>query len=415
MANIQRSAIDSVKLTSSERITLLRGMLNVRTFIEQARPLLYSKFGGVDDKNAPENVHDFVIKSLGMQSTELAFRMLSPFFKPPKELIIMVKGRLVCPFGTAAGLDKNGEAIGSLSHVFGFQEPGTVIIPERKGNDKPRVAVDLHTGTMFNAQGFPSKGLEHFIDKITKYRLRRGDGVIYVSICGLPISTENVINTAMKQMETLLIRLVPYVDGFVWNPYSPNTEALKLLRTPSVFFDTAQIMTGCALHKLRLVKIGPYEPEDKDMALRLVRKFMDGGGHGVVTPNTYLVRKDMLPAYVREDWGYGSAGTSGPILKGYRMRSVTDVRQEFPESIIIANGDISDWREAYNTFMAGATMLGGYKPYTLNGLGLLREMQRDVAKLIRSGGFRDLAELQAYAKTVKVQNRYLWKGNPNEI
>jgi len=33
--------------------------------------------------------------------------------------------------------------------------------------------------------------------------------------------------------------------------------------------------------KLRLVKIGPYEAEEKEQALKLVTAFIAAGGHGV--------------------------------------------------------------------------------------------------------------------------------------
>jgi dihydroorotate dehydrogenase len=43
-------------------------------------------------------------------------------------------------------------------------------------------------------------------------------------------------------MEVLISRLRPYVQGFVWNPSSPNTPALKNLRTKELFKEHAELI-----------------------------------------------------------------------------------------------------------------------------------------------------------------------------
>lgn len=380
-----------VKLSLSDRMDLLRGLFDPNYFKEHVRPKLYKKCD-----NDAEKVHEGTLDILN--KNQWALELISPFFQPPKELMVSLNGKKIAPFGTAAGLDKNGDILTPLSHLLRYrpQEPGTVVVNFRKGNDQPRVAADDKLEDAWNAQGFPSKGLSYFLDKIRDFREARGDKpVVYVSICGLPISEERALEVAMQEMEQLLTTLNPYVNGFVWNPASPNTAALTRLRTPQIFRENAELMRRYAPNKLLLVKIGPYTEETKNQVFSLIDGFMEGGGHGVVGVNTVMFPKEQIPV---SNWGYPSGGRSGRFLLAYRMRAVRDMHEAFPNAVIVATGGIYDGDDAYETFKAGATMLEGYTPYTFYGLGLLPRMERRVAQRLRQDGYQSLEQLQLEAR-----------------
>ena len=368
----------------TEKILMLRGMFSPEVFRNVVRPMLYARVN-----NDPELVHELTMRL--MSENESSLKMLSVLFAHRQELAVKVNGKEIIPFGTAAGLDKNGDAMKSLSNFFGFLEPGTVIVNPRDGNKMPRVAFDNDALDVYNAQGFPSKGLEYFKQKIIAYRAAKCKAPLYVSICGLPISEENAVGVAMEELATLLKGLNQYVDGFVWNCFSPNTAALRELRTPGIFEQSAALMKQCAPDKLRLMKLGPYEESEKEASMALVGKFIDGGGHGVVTTNTKMVAREQVPA---KDWGYQSAGRSGKFLKPYRLRSVRDIRSRFPDSVIVATGGIYDGDDAYETFKAGANALEGYTPYGFYGIGLLRKIEGGVSARLKKDGYKSLAELQ---------------------
>jgi len=214
--------------------------------------------------------------------------------------------------------------------------------------------------------------------------------LIYASVCGLPL-TDN-LDDAFSEMETLLDRLNPYVEGFVWNPFSPNTAALSKLRTPEMFRKNAELVSQSIGGKLKLVKIGPYDDteEAKRNMLLLIEDWMTGGGDGVVTTNTYMVPKDQVPS---KDWGYPSAGRSGRSLDSYRSRSVLDIREAFPDAVIIATGGIFDGDTAYQT-LRYADAVEGYTPYTFYGLGLLPRIADRVSERLQREGFKNLEEMQ---------------------
>lgn len=379
-------------LNPTDRLKLLRGAVNPTFFNKVTRPNLYHICGG-----DAERVHELVLHTMreqGVVSRYMAHALSPVFFSPPENLSIRIKGieQKIVPFGTAAGMDKNGEALFAFGNIFGFQEPGTIIVPSREGNNRIRVA--SHGLNAFNCQGFPSKGLSYFYSNITKYRQSGGKAIIFANICGLPVSETNAIKVAMSEMETLMGSLNSHVDGYVWNPFSPNTKALEGLRTPEIFYDTACLMEKLAPGKPRLLKLGPYEEKDRSTAMLLVSGFIRGGGHGVVTTNTKKVDRQALPEGLKESWGYESAGISGELLKPYRIRSIFDIRLAFPNSIIVATGGIYTSEDAYLSFCAGANMLEGYTPYTVFGPGLVIHLMRGVSERLEKAGWYGLSDLQ---------------------
>lgn len=371
-------------------------------FRRVVRPVLYRRYAEDPEtgEQDPERVHETALRLLDEHESSLwayGNRLASDF----PHLVVAIKGRRYLPFGTAAGMDKNGDALRLLSRVFGFLEPGTVVMQEREGNPRPRVAVHESYGDIYNAQGFPSKGLDHFLENIREFRLEKRLSPVYISVCGIPSQdkgVDNALSVAWEEMETLLTELGPYADGFVWNPFSPNTETLRQLQTPEVFQHYAELVKKHAPDpKLRLVKMGPYSSmiKERDEWLRLVGAWLDGGGDGIVAVNTKMVPRSVVPA---EEWGYKSAGKSGRSLRLYRKRAVRDARTEFPDAVIFATGGIENGDDAYQTFAAGADALEGFTPYTYHGFGMLRKLMNGVSRNLEKRGYSRLEELQALRK-----------------
>lgn len=381
-----------MSLNMLEQFLFVQSLHHPSLFKRFIRPELYRRYG-----NNAEAVHDAVLTLLSNDAAVLGIlegnRRL---FEAGGEQKITVNERRIAPYGSAAGMDKNGDALLPFSYTFGFQEPGTVILNERPGNNRVRVATDEKSEDAWNAQGFPSRGLNYFLHNVRNFRsLRGGVPTVYASICGLPLSEENAIEVAMEEMERLMSALNPYVDGFVWNPFSPNTSALALLRTPKIFRENAELMKRYAQNKLRLVKIGPYHGGEEEQNLPLINGFMEGGGHGVVAVNTRMFPKEQIPV---PNWGYPSGGRSGRFLQNYRMKAVRDMRNAFPDSVIVATGGIYDGDDAYETFKAGVTALEGYTPYMFYGIGLLGQIERRVAQRLNQDGYRNMEQLQEKAR-----------------
>ena len=188
------------ELNLMDKAMLLRGLRNPDYFRNEARPRLYKRCG-----NDPEMVHELMLDLLHRDGKKISM-LLGPFFAPPKGLSVRINGIDVVPFGTAAGMDKNGDALLVFQQIFGMQEPGTVVLNPREGNKRVRVATLDAELDLVNAQGFPSMGLDYFARNIAEYRRAGGKAKVYVSICGLPVSDGNVIETAMKERLGNLLR-----------------------------------------------------------------------------------------------------------------------------------------------------------------------------------------------------------------
>ncbi|MGC9157076.1 MAG: hypothetical protein ACP5GD_02755 [Candidatus Micrarchaeia archaeon] len=356
---------------------LVLGTASPDVFIEKTRPMLYRKF-----KDA-EAVHNAMLELLRSES-----QLLKPFeklYRPTPRLEISIRNIRLTPFGIAAGFDKDASALLPLSYFFGFLEPGTVTLGPRTGNPKPRVFADPSRLAAFNAQGFPSGGLAAFKANLQAYRDLGGKKPVFANICGLPIPN---LDNAFEELEVIVKELNGLVEGFVWNPASPNTESLKQLRNKDVFAETAKLLRKRAGDKIRLVKMWPYESEERESFMQLLRSFIDNGGDGTVLVNTKQVPRNEVPAL---SWGYNSAGISGLPLKKYRLKAVKEARQRFEDAIIVATGGIFDGNDAYETFKAGANMIEGFTPYVFYGIGLLRQIERHVDELLK----RDETNLQS--------------------
>lgn len=419
-----------------ERVGFSLSLRSPQFFKHVVRRELYRRCEKPDGTTDPEDVHKVAVKMANSYVSVLDANQ--NLFNFP-ELIVHIKNIRMQPFGTAAGMDKNGDALIPFSYIFGFQTIGTVIVDAREGNDQPRVAVDNKKEDAYNAQGFPSKGKDYMINKLQLYRRSSApQKPIIASICGLPhvimeqgtasfvpnknravinrsnntvvykefadvqeTELERALYNAYVDTEILLHELDPYVDGFEWNPFSPNTKTLGLLRNPETFTQYSKLLREKAGNRLIMVKMGPYDPDGEQAWLRLINSFLKHGD-GITAVNTYMVQKYQVPS---AKWGYPSAGRSGKFLRPYRLRSVGDARNVFPDAIIFGTGGISDGSDAYNTFKYGADAVEGYTPFTYHGLGLNRKLMEGVSRSMQKDGHKSLKDLHH-----EVKNRFRYAG-----
>ncbi len=363
-----------------ERKVFERVLTDPKFFRNAVRRLAYLKARG-----DPERVHELALEALNEHIETI--RKHSTQFNFPN-LKIVLGDRELNPIGTAAGLDKNCDALEPLSHLFGFQETGTIVIPERPGNNKPRVAIDEKNDTIYNAQGFPSKGLKYAKQNLQRYRSSGGNAFILTSICGIPKDPSR-LDDAFEDTKILVEELDKLTDGFVWNPFSPNTEALKTLRNPETFEKYAKLIKEKAGSRLALVKMGPYEKEGKNDWLNLVEAWLSYAD-GIVAVNTYMVPKEQTPL---KKWGYQSAGKSGKALVEYRQRAIKDTRKIFPKAAIIATGGISSSQDALDA-LTYADALECYTPITFSGPGLILEICKGLEGRLNEMGYKTVKEFQ---------------------
>jgi hypothetical protein len=104
-------------------------------------------------------------------------------------------------------------------------------------------------------------------------------------------------------------------------------------------------MSDLAPDKLKLLKMPPYEADDRDAWLQSCRAFLEGGGDGFVCVCGKSVPRARVPK--PDDWPFESALLCGAGMGVYRQRAIEDARRCFPSAFIAACGGFHDDGEAF--------------------------------------------------------------------
>ena len=154
--------------------------------------------------------------------------------------------------GLAAGLDKNGDYIDSLSALgFGFLEIGTVTPRPQKGNQKPRLFRIKSQKALVNSMGFNNKGVEYLVDRVKK---RNSDTPLGISI-GKNFDTP--IESALDDYLICLDKVYKLADYVAINISSPNTKNLRELQSKG-YID--KLLLSIRDRQLALASLDGYTP-----------------------------------------------------------------------------------------------------------------------------------------------------------
>jgi dihydroorotate dehydrogenase len=353
------------------------------------RRYLYSRHKATDELAQGEVVHEVAKERLAKLAGKFADN--APYFDPGEQLAVSVNGlQLKSPVGVAAGFDKNCDMLLPMSYVFGYLNPGSILLKPRAGNpQKPksegtvRMLVDDDRQAIINAQGYPHKGLDHVVRNLDRFaKSPRGKAKTLLNFSGITDTyTEDAVLDACKEIIT---RTLPYVDlGFEENRTSPNTDFNRVLQSPAFTKKMVDLMNAHAPGKLKASKIAPYSqlpPTDAERKERLesIRVFYENGGHAVVIGNTRPVDTKSNP--LTRGFARPVAGESGRPLFPYMLRMVEDVHRAFPDLTIIACGGIWDGEDAWKAYEKGATLVQLYTALTFQGFGIVKQIHDTIKK-----------------------------------
>ena len=124
--------------------------------------------------------------------------------------------------GLAAGLDKNGDYIDSLSAIgFSFLEIGTVTPRPQKGNQKPRLFRIKSQKALINSMGFNNKGVDHLVNKVEKRNSKIPLGI------SIGKNLDTPIEMALDDYLICLEKVYKLADYVAVNISSPNTKIFE--------------------------------------------------------------------------------------------------------------------------------------------------------------------------------------------
>jgi dihydroorotate dehydrogenase len=322
----------------------------------------------------------------------LTLAMLSavPAFssKDPPELGVKLWGmEFSNPVGLAAGMDKDGVAVGGWQTLgFGFAELGTITPLAQPGNETPRVWRVRERRALINNLGFPSAGMEAFARRIE--RVRKGRIKIRLGLNFGPNKTTPVEQVA-ADYAALMARMGALADFVVINVSSPNTPGLRNWQSPEKMREIFAAMRERAAEAVErtpiLLKVAP-DIERNDL-FRICDTALELKLNGIVACNTTIARAAVGVSSVHP------GGLSGPPLKTRARELIRDIythtRGQIP---VIGVGGITNAVDAWLHIRAGASMVELYTGLVYEGPALVGKIKSGLLDLLRREGFHSIGE-----------------------
>ncbi|GAB0147580.1 quinone-dependent dihydroorotate dehydrogenase [Marichromatium sp. PS1] len=318
----------------------------------------------------PERAHRMTLAALARWSERFDGRLVAgdPAHAHPREVMGL---RFPNPFGLAAGLDKDAEAIPAWQALgFGFIEVGTVTAQAQPGNPRPRLFRLPEDEAIINRMGFNNAGADRVARRLR--RLRERD-LLQVPL-GVNIGKSKVTpaERAAEDYRYSFERLGELADYVVVNISSPNTPGLRdLQRVDEVkrIVETIQEPNQrLARPRPLLVKLAP-DLADGD-AIDCARAALEAGCAGLILTNTTIAREGL-----RSRTEGMAGGLSGRPLQARSTALLATVREALgPEPTLIGAGGVRDVPSARAKFAAGADLAQVYTGLIYRGPGLVREL-----------------------------------------
>ena len=332
----------------------------------------------------PEDAHKLAIQGLRFLPPG------QPCSDDPKLAVRVFGLNFPNPIGMAAGFDKNAEVPDALLRLgFGFVEIGSVTPRPQAGNPRPRLFRLVGDEGIINRMGFNNDGADAVLKRLAA-RTRHG-GIVGVNVGANKDSPDRVADY-VKLIETF----APVASYFTVNISSPNTPGLRNLQQAAQLdellgkvIDARDRIRTKAGDSPVLLKIAPdlslAELDEVVQAARARRV------DGMIVANTTLARPPTLREQTRAREQGGLSGR--PLFRlSTRMLAETYVRVEgaFP---LVGVGGIDSGATALTKIRAGASLIQLYSPLIYKGLGLIKDVKRDLSSALVSSGRDSLSEM----------------------
>jgi dihydroorotate dehydrogenase len=328
-------------------------------FYSLIKPLLFAM--------APEKAHELTLTLARLSPT---IGKLSGY-ESPKELQLKVGTQIWRnPFGLAAGLDKNAEALPFFAaQGFGALECGTITLKPQLGNPRPRLFRYPSEASLRNAMGFPNEGLLHIAPRLESFD---ADMVLGANIGKNKDSTPE---ESIDELSTIMATLEDDVDYFVVNVSSPNTPGLRALQETSYLTELFEELKKTSGKDLYL-KIAPDLEESK--IRELVKLISDLKLTGIIATNTTIIPER------------GMGGVSGALLteKARKVRQL--ILSEYAPIELIGVGGFSSFDDVKNFWRDGGKALQIYTAYVYQGPDLLKNLQQETLNLLKQNQLKEL-------------------------
>ena len=320
-------------------------------------------------KLPPETSHDL---SLNLISAGGRLGLNSLVCKAPEKMPVSVMGiDFPNPVGLAAGLDKNGVAIGGFAQFgLGFIEIGTVTPRPQPGNPKPRVFRLPAAEAIINRMGFNNLGVDKLLSRVQEAK--------YNGILGINIGKnfDTPIASAVDDYLICLDKVYAHSSYVSVNVSSPNTPDLRSLQFGDSLKQLLEALSQrreclASRHGKRVpfaIKIAPDMSDEQ--TILVAQALVDSGMDAVIATNTTLSRIGVEGLA----HGYEAGGLSGSPLRDKSTHIVKVLAAELADRLpIIAVGGITEGKHAAEKIVAGASLVQLYSGFIYKGPALISE------------------------------------------
>lgn len=285
--------------------------------------------------------------------------------------------------GLAAGFDKDAEVPDAmLAAGFGWVECGTVTPLPQAGNPRPRLFRLSEDRAVINRMGFNNRGLEAYAAQLAG-RARRG-------VVGANIGANKDAADRVADYVTGLERVAGLCDYITVNISSPNTPGLRALQTRAALDELlgrlAEARAGLAARPPAFLKVAPDLQADEPA--EIVAAVRRHGFDGIIVSNTTVARPETL----RSSFAKETGGLSGAPLLEPSTAMLAAFRAVDADLPLIGVGGITSGADAYAKIRAGADAVQLYSALVYGGPGLVVRIKRELAALLRAGGFASVRE-----------------------
>lgn len=331
----------------------------------------------------PESVHYFSMDSLKRICGIRPFRnLVGRAFTPPDEITNFAGIRFRNKIGLGAGFDKNAVYLRELETLgFGFVEIGTVTPMPQPGNDKPRLFRLKAEQALINRMGFNNVGADVVAQRLETWRKNHPKSTLIVGgNIGKNKSTPN--EEAWKDYLQCFKKLYPFVDYFVVNVSSPNTEGLRALQEKEalrkILTGLQNYRSGMKVSKPIFLKIAP------DLSLTemndVVALAVDISLDGLVGFNTTLNRSLLGIKGKEKAEAIGAGGLSGKPLQEFSAQQFKYLSAQCANRIpLIASGGIFTGEDALKRLNDGAGLLQVFTGFIYEGPGIVKNISKFIA------------------------------------
>lgn len=277
------------------------------------------------------------------------------------------------PIGLAAGFDKNGEHINSMSKLgFGFIEVGTVTPLPQEGNPKPRLFRLIDDRGVINRMGFNNKGVDFLVEQLKK---KRPADLIIGGNIGKNKVTPN--EEAYKDYRICFEKLYPHVDYFVVNLSSPNTPGLRSLQEKGplkkILSSLLEFKSQQSIKRPILLKIAP--DLTTDALIDVIEIVEELEIEGLIATNTTISRSG-LKTKEQDIENIGNGGLSGAPLTKRATEVIQEIRNRSKDLPIVGVGGIHSYETAAEKLNAGANLIQIYSGLIYEGPFLVKKIKK---------------------------------------